>query len=401
MNKIIRRGITMKVINILILFSIYVGQTVITAKTLELNKNIPLNELESIYKYGVNRKILVAEDGITVGGRKNIYFFPNEHDSSQSKTNSIIAENIHTVSLTQFGNFFISHSFNPNDGYLYLLIFIKNGEVVKGPVAHHPNTGRIFFNSKDTTIVVTGIHYTKYLDMLDKYDENSFNPSSFSKQGISNFFRMQTAYMLTKYDINLTLIDSANFIDRHGDDVEGFEILSLGNASDISQTGNIFTVHKSSNYLIRKYSPGFELLFEFEGTNENYKPIHNKLTEEKAERMRNVPGTFSNIYTIQVMGDKILTSFYQNPKNWDPPEPPFYYDIFNLSGEKVHSGAIPYRIFTRDNSGNLYTVIKKIDGWIIKKNRYYLVSFTIDDLISNRVNEIFMENKIKKYLEGK
>jgi hypothetical protein len=333
-----------------------------------------------------------------IGGKYNIY-------KVDVKTGEII-DRYFNKSTSKLYLPFIFAKTNPpfiisslNRGRRYINIFDNYRNLIRSTPHHHAGMSLLHFNPIDSTIIAGGAFFTKYVEWLDKFDENTANPSKFSVRMFDKFYDSQTAYTIAKYDFNLNLIDSCNFIERHGENYQGYNALVFGEIFDVDFKNNIYTVHKSSNYLIRKYSPDLHLLFEFYGNNENFKPIPEQLNRNLAERMRNIPGTFSNVYAIYVVDDKIITSFYQNPKNWDPPTPPFYYDIFNQVGKKLHTGTLPYRIFTRDNNGKLYFLIKKEGRWPFGKDHYYLVSFTLEDLMNDRVDESFVDRAIKKYLD--
>ncbi|MBC8185583.1 hypothetical protein H8E88_31235 [candidate division KSB1 bacterium] len=385
----------MKKIITLIILCIIVYLNCLYAKNVISLNIINIDELKYVKNYYNCNLAIIKGDTLVIGSNKYIYVI------DVNKNIILRKKKAYSLSIELANNYSISHTYYENNGMVYLEIFTGLFEGKICSVLHHPNTGKIFYSSIDSTIIISGNHFTKYIEMLETYDENSETPSSYSRSGISQFYQQQAAYTLTKYDLSLNLIDSANFIERRGENYQGYNGLYMGEIFAVDANYDIYTIHKSSNYLIRKYSSDFKYLNEFTGYNEYFKPIPDQLTSTMADRMRNVPGSFSNTYSINVIDDQIIASFYQNPKNWDPPESPFYYDIYNQSGEKQHTGKIPYRIYTKDDENNLYFMVKKERSWLFSKDQYFLVSFTIDDLMNDRVNETFIENKIQKYLEAK
>lgn len=387
----------MKLITTLILLIFYL----LSAQEVTSLHNIDQIDMEKIYRIGPTTCFyLPGDNSIWVAGNKSLYrlFQPSGELIKKYDLNFTAS---YTIDI--WNSLLITESMR--NGINYLILMNIDGAVIKIPKEHVFSRHVIKFSKKDTSIIVGGLHYTKYGEYLRKYDEDARNPSQFSIRKFREFFENEAGYTLTKYDLNLNLIDSCNFVQFRGKEARGYESLNrfrIWDTFDIdNESGNIYSLNQSEGYKIKIYNSSFEKHFEFTRDNHHFKNIPSNLTREKVNRLVKTAGVFSKIQSIFIVDNHLIASFYDNPVKWETPVKPFYYDIFNLSGDKVHSGAIPYRIFTRDNSGNLYTVIKKMNGWIIKKNSYYLVSFTIDDLMNNRVNEAFMENKIRKYLEVK
>lgn len=383
-----------------ILVYLLLSASYIIAKTIISLNDVNIQEMEKIYKYGSATSTFIFDgDKIWISGKHYIYNIDKQGNVIQYFGRGEKNKFRHSLALDVIGTSVITKDMY--NGRNYIMILNNYGGRLKKTKLHHYRTIDGIKVVQDSSIIILGQYYTKYAEWLDRYDENSNNPSIESINKFREFYNTQTAYTLTKYDFNLSIVDSANFTKRKGQNMEGYSSLFLREVIGLDDLDNIYTVHKSQNYKIRKYSSEFELLYEFEGFNEHFKPIPDKLTEAKAERMRNVPGTFSNIYSINVINDTIVTSFYQNPKNWDIPSPPFYYDIFNQEGEKLHTGTIPYRIFTKDGENNLYFMVKKDGAWFFGKDQYYLVSFTLNDLLNSSVNEDWVDNAIQEYLDEK
>jgi len=260
---------------------------------------------------------------------------------------------------------------------------------------HHAWYGKVFFWKN--AIINISAYFPRYYLWLMRYDENTKTPSSESLHAFNDFYENNTAFTISKYNMNLSLVDSANYIERRGDNYQGYEYLQL-KETYFKERDYIYVVHKSAGYLIRKYDSNLKLIFEFRGENPSFIPIPDNLTQKKAERIRRIPNTYSNIYLLSVINDTIITSFYQNVRNFAKPEPPFYYDIFNQSGEKLKSGTIPYQVYTYDNKNNLYFLVKKENRWPFGQDKYYLVSFTLNDLMNNRINDAYVDHAINKYL---
>jgi len=64
----------------------------------------------------------------------------------------------------------------------------------------------------------------------------------------------------------------------------------------------------------------------------------------------------------------------------------------------LKSGTIPYQVYTYDNKNNLYFLVKKENRWPFGQDKYYLVSFTLNDLMNNRINDAYVDHAINKYL---
>ena len=380
-----------------ILLIITLINTISLSNVIELNGYITPEELKYIYHYGGDGSICITKNEIFVGGKKYNYII---EPGKRLVRKFCGISNIKTgaVSLCSDDSLLVAHSFNPENGYYYLQILNRKGELISNSIKHHPGTGNLFFNQADSTIVISGLHFTRYCEMLDKYDEESFTPSKQSKRGINNFFSSNMAYTLTKYDFNLTLIDSANPIERRGQNYRGYSNLYLHEVFDMDTLNNIYTIHNSSNYLIRKYSYNFELLFEFNAENENFIHIPDKLTGAKGNRMFNIPGTYSLIYTLKYIKNMIFISFYQNTNGWERSYGPFYYDLYTNDGDVIATGRLPYKVVSKDNLGNLYLLVKQNAKNIFYDDKYYLISITVNELLQNEISKSSLEREIDEYM---
>lgn len=282
-------------------------------------------------------------------------------------------------------------------GIRKLLLYHKSGRLLK-QIKHHPHLDFVHYNPIDSTILVGGRHFTHYADLLDRYDEDSIRPSQYSINKFKEFFQDQEAYTLTKYDFNLNLIDSCNFIGRRGIDSDAYQLLWIEDVFDVDLNSNIYTIHQSDGYVIRKYSSDFKLTFEFRGSNPNFIPIPKKLNPSLVWRMNELANSYSIFNVIYMIQDKIIVAFHQNTGEDSHLPQPVYYDVYSLSGETLHSGVMPYRLVVKDHYGNLYIRHKKEGSWFFGKDKNYLVLVTLSDLLADRVTEKFVSEKIERYL---
>ncbi len=202
--------------------------------------------------------------------------------------------------------------------------------------------------------------------------------------------------MLCKYDSTLNIIDSADFIRRRGENLQAFLRLNSKQAIDIDLFSNIHLIHSSENYLIRTYSPSFELLNELTDTNDHFKPIPDVLTMDDVKTLRKTAGSYSVFYALYATEKYIVSAFYQNAIDWNPPEGPYFFDIYSHDGKKQASGRLPYPFFGKDDKNMLYLFVRQENETWFGDDDYYLVEISIEELLQNLVTKQFVTQRIKK-----
>ena len=288
---------------------------------------------------------------------------------------------------------------NPAAGLIKIGLFENRGNQLLVKANHHsPGSERHNVFLKGDTVLVIGPYLSGYRRALDIYDENSMTPSPRSIDGMNRFFKENRAYSLWRYDQTLTPIDSTDMITRKGKDLEELLYLYLPVAADVDKQGNIYLVHSSDNYLIRSYTQELKLTAEFRCKNRNFIAIPGQLMQGDADKLRATEGSHSVVYALYKTGDYLVSSFYQNPEGFDPPQPPYYYDIHSLTGKRIASGKLDFPIFSKDEQGTLYLYVELEGRSWLSDNEYYLVGIPLEWLLSGKTSKTDITSTIDRYL---
>jgi len=286
---------------------------------------------------------------------------------------------------------------------------------------HYPTLEGIFITRDGKYILVGGMHYTNFMNVMNDWQENMVNAwrenpnlEDLKNSAVGNdmdrmmakFYSQNTAYTLTKYDLEFNLIDTCDLIGKKGEDASGYQNLWPRSREKFARDieGNIYVFHRAEDYLVRKYSPDFGLLAEFRGENDHFKPLPKKMTRDIATRLNNTMNSHSVVYAMYALdSNKVFIGFWGNFgrdwKKYSATNPPIYFDIYTDQGEKIASGTTPEMVYTSDVSGNLYFLIKREGSWFFGKPQYYLIPFTVDELIEGGVDEKYIENAISQFIK--
>jgi hypothetical protein len=234
---------------------------------------------------------------------------------------------------------------------------------------------------------------TGYKKILDRYDENVINPSEDSQAKVKEFFKNNRAYSLCKYDQQLNIIDSADFVSQSGEELEVYMRLKEFQAMDLDEKSNIYLVNPERGFKIKVYSGDLKLKNEFICKNSYYRPIPKDIEKTALDKYRNGSNQYSIVYALYVIRDEIITTFYQNVPPGEKPIGPYFFDIFTKLGQPRYSGSTPFPIFARDDSQNLYLYVK-VEGGFFFSDNYYLVQISAEELSSGLVDREFVLSRI-------
>ena len=131
--------------------------SIVFPKVIELDNTIPTDELGYIYRYGVSRTIIIKNNNLYIAGRNSIYQL--DENNRLDKISVIPNSNVGALSIAVDSSLIAAHFFNQNDGILYILVINQSGDKIAGPIPHHKKTGKMFFNRKDSTIIMRMFHF--------------------------------------------------------------------------------------------------------------------------------------------------------------------------------------------------------------------------------------------------
>jgi len=365
----------------------------------KLTSMITTDEAKSLLPYSFNiGQMFYDHIGVLLLKDKIVYF---DWDHEEVINEIYVLKNkgfsMVPMSLTVKQNIYACVYLNPGIGRYRIGLFENNtNRLIKRTGIHTPSNGtRVAFLQNGRKLLAVGPFMSQYEQMLDRYDENTLSPSEASKAKFDEYFRNNQAYVLWKYDEKLRIIDSTDAIERSGDDLTEFLRLYMNQVFDTDKESNIYIIHSAKNYLFRTYSPNLQLLKEFTGKNDNYKPIPEGLVKGDAHRLKATSGNYSIFYALYKINDLLVSSFYQNTVDMDPPEGSYYYDIHSLEGEKISSGSSPYPFFGHDKEGFIYLYVKKASESWRQKTEYYLVKISIDELLAGEISKKFVLDRIE------
>ena len=356
-------------------------------------------ELSNIYKSDIiiPNSIKIKTDEIVIAAKSSIYVFNKSGELKQRIASSDSLRIEGSLTIDKFQNKIVTKSI---ENGIWYLILIEN-ETLKKVAPHHTVISDIFFQKNGQFIYVCGVHLTKYYEYLQKYDSNTYTPSEFEIEQFRSLFENSTAYSISLYDQNLALIDSIDTYDIKGDQLKSYSNLTYKEMFDIDKENNIYVCHYDTNYRIMKYNVSGQLLYTITGHNTNFNSIKSPLSFNHVERLNRIRGSHSVFNSLKILDDYIVLQFNDNPgSDWDgyiQSDPYWYYDIYDINGVLKNSGKNHFRIYTKDGENILYTLVIEKGMWPFTRSRYFLVPFTINDLLENKVTNEFISQKVIKF----
>ncbi len=102
-----------------------------------------IDELKYFNNYYKGNSLIINGDTLVIGSNKFIYAI------DVNKNIILRKKKVHSLSIELADNRSISHTYNVNNGMVYLELFTGLFEAKIYSVLHHPNTGKLFYNSID------------------------------------------------------------------------------------------------------------------------------------------------------------------------------------------------------------------------------------------------------------
>lgn len=258
---------------------------------------------------------------------------------------------------------------------------------------HQPGFVHNLKSLNDETMVLSGFMMTGYGETLDRYDENTITPSQKSIDAFKSYFDRTQTYTLAKIDKNLIVVDSANFLQRRGEDMECFVRMFSHIPTDVSDGEEIYTINANRSYSVNVYDLELEYLSTIDLSNPKYLEPPKDLTKEKQVEIMSKRGVYSQVYALFVTEKYVVTSFYQNPGGHQLPEPPYFVDITTKEGVSVLSTQIEYPLYSRRGEA-LYLFVMVESTSMFRGDEYYLVPLSIEELIAGEVQKKNIKRKI-------
>lgn len=282
-----------------------------------------------------------------------------------------------------------------DDGRFYIASKTKLGLKDGVLVPKHGSCDRMI-ETGNGNILATGSYrpaYGVYLDLYD--DESGSGQTELSKRMFDSFYREQIAFTLAFYDKDLVLIDSANAIDRVGENAEYFDYMFLGHPVDVTQSGEVFYIDNDQGYIVERYSEKTKMIKSTHVKHNKFKPIPSVMNDDVRKTLHGNENSYSEAYALYIKNDKIITSFFQSPKLGDSPKPPYYYDILTLEGKHLFSGTIQYPIICEDEAEKVFLFVRVPGGWF-EDDVLYLVGVTLEDIMAGKAKKSYIEAAIAK-----
>ncbi len=278
--------------------------------------------------------------------------------------------------------------------YLYKKSRVNSNDV--GPVLHHGNCDRMLL-LPNSEILATGAQITSYGEYINRYDNNSINGlSERGKEKIRSLYEKNKAFTLSFFDQDLNLIDSANVIERRGDDNKAFTYLWPNHPVDVSQTGSLYLIDNDNGYTIEKYESPYKISSELALKNEAFVKIPRGLTMTQMRALKKTKGSYSQVYALYIKDDYLITSFYESITGRDLPSAPYYYDISSMDGAVVRSDVLDYPIIAEDEADKVFLFVRRERGWFEHDN-LYLVGLNLKDLLAGKGKKEVIDGAIDEY----
>lgn len=279
------------------------------------------------------------------------------------------------------------------DGRDYIYKINRYDAGTMGPVQKHGVSGSIA--ALPGMAVVSGLYRPPFASYLDKYDNNKIGgqtPESTKK--FKELYEVTSAFFLSFFDTNLTLVDSANILQRRGENAKAFERLYLASPMAVTGDGVIYQIDNEQGYVIETYIPPYKKAQEIRIDNAAFKAVPKTLTMKTTNDLRSTRQSLTEAYAVFVKGDYIVTSFCYRPAGRDPLEPPYYYDIIQKDGEHWLSGKTEYPLIC-DDGEKIFLLVER-DSWFGNKE-IFLVGLTIEDFFDGQAETQKIEAAIEAY----
>lgn len=249
-------------------------------------------------------------------------------------------------------------------------------------------------------LLSTGFYRPEYSTYLEKYDDETVRGGTeLSRRMFNELYEKHPAFSLALYDSSLSLVDSANVLERTGENARAFESLFVKHPIDLLERGVVAIIDNSEGYTIELYDRDLKLLRKISLANSEFKRIPDNLTLKSASTLKQEGGKHSIAYALYVKRGKIITSFYHAAKTRERPKAPYFYDITSLDGERIASGTLDFPIVSEDDKDKVFLFVRKPGGWF-EDDGLYLVGVTLEDIISGKAEKSKIEAAIAKHEAG-
>jgi len=282
------------------------------------------------------------------------------------------------------------------NGRFYLYSTDKNRDNTIGPVDRHGNSQGLAL-IKHKYLVASGNYRPAYSMFLDRYDTNTLDGDTQSARDHFKYLNQHThPYSLSVYALNLKLLDSLNMVDRDGDHAAAFENLYVKQPLFVLNDSTIFTCDNSAGYVINSFTYPSKDQHIILLHNSHFKALPQHLDKAVIKELRSTPNSYSQVYILFVSDSLMLTSFFTSPTAQNKPEPPYYYDLTKMNGQKVVTGSLDYPIVAHNSKDHIYLLVRQAGGWF-EDDRYYFVGMTLTELLKHGASKERISQLIDTY----
>lgn len=263
-------------------------------------------------------------------------------------------------------------------------------------VKHHSFSAYNLFHIKDE-LLVTGFHRTGLSDFLLAHRQVYIQYGREAADSLSQKFRETVPIKTVSFfSDNFTIQDSILVESSIKTTAAKLDESFPFQPADVVENGDLFRVKVENGYIIQHYKDGSNLHNTFRIVNDNYLNLVSFAGEVTKQKINNSAQTHSASYVLFAQDGLLLAGFYNRLKVWDKPKPPFYYDIVTHEGIPVVSGQSDYPVLYKDNDRTLFTGIFIEGGWF-ESDRFFLVGFTMADLIAGNFTKENIEASLAEF----
>lgn len=356
--------------------------------------------LDILWPVYANGGIVVQQKELFMADGDNLYIqsrqapADNTHESLKRHKDDALA--VYDICVDAKNIYYLA--VNKREGLCYLYKKNRRTGEVSQPVSKHWHMDRMLKLPK-SNILASGIYRPGSVKFMAKhYDFTLPDRDQPLKDKIDTFFLEVKAFTLAIYNEDLVLVDSANTIDRVGENVRAFERLYIIHPVDVTSTGEILLIDNSDGYVVEKYVPPYRTNTSFQVMNGHFINAPEEMSMEKLHSIRKQNAAYSVPYALYIKDSRIITGFFQAPVRGEDVEPPYYYDISTFEGELIASGQTYYPILCEDEGDKVFFLVEKDGGWL-EEDQIYLVGLTIEDFLQGKAKKEVIDKLISEYEE--
>lgn len=382
---------------LIVLFFLWYGVLLAEVDVIKVSGKLNEDVSEFIWPALASGGIYIDNKSIYISNGSSVYVQSRTDNKDYSYINiEIDGHNYFRISRIHINRKYVYLNLNYIDGKFYLCRLSRETNEIQKLIKKHAYNDRML-QYRDGRIVSGGFYRPNYADLLSKYDDESTpGKTKEEERQFTVFYESEVAFSLSIYDENLSLIDSANFLNRIGEDARAFDGLYTKHPMDFDEFENLYLIDNSGGYVVEKYNSSLKQDNAFDIMNESFQPVPRNLTMLQRDNLRSKNNQYSLVYALYVKGDMVITSFCESYFGRRAPGPPYFFDVTTKEGEHIGSGKLEYPIISEDQGENIFLLVVVDGGWF-DDDEIYLVGMTIDDLLAGKGQAKNIEQAIEVY----